>query len=76
MILCCVLIVVEDELVKIVRSLAPPTASTATTAFGGNNSSVGSNEFTYQVLSGVRFAPLVSYPVIKVFIPARVWNPR
>ena len=68
--------VVEDELVKIVRSLAPPAATTAAATTFGSSSVVGSNEFTFQILSGVRFAPLVSYPVIEVIIPARVWNPR
>jgi len=34
-----------------------------------------SGEFTTQVLSGVRFAPLVAGPVTKTIIPARVWDP-
>lgn len=58
---------VEDELVKIVRSLSPPTSPS--TALGS------SQEFSHQVLSGVRFAPLLAFPEIETVIPARIWNP-
>ena len=32
-------------------------------------------EFTSQILSGARFAPLLMSPVINTIIPANVWNP-
>ena len=32
-------------------------------------------EFTSQILSGVRFAPLVMSPVVNTIIPSRVWSP-
>ncbi len=32
-------------------------------------------EFTSQLLSGVRFAPLAMHPVIYTTIPSNVWNP-
>ena len=32
-------------------------------------------EFTSQLLSGVRFAPLAMLPVINTFIPSHVWSP-
>jgi protein-L-isoaspartate(D-aspartate) O-methyltransferase len=55
---------VEDDLVKIRRS-QNDRLSTITT----------DHDFSHQVLSGVRFAPLVSYPAIETIIPACVWSP-
>lgn len=53
---------VDDELVKVVRSQHPmPNAA---------------DEFTVQVISAVRFAPLVARPAIETIIPARVWCPE
>lgn len=51
----------EDELVKVIRIQTP--------------SPNDEKEFTLQVLSGVRFAPLVKKPNLKTVIPARVWSP-
>jgi hypothetical protein len=34
-----------------------------------------SDEFYQQILSGVRFTPLVKYPAIPVVIPSKVWSP-
>jgi protein-L-isoaspartate O-methyltransferase len=55
---------VEDELVKVVRIRIP-----------ANEAHRESREFVQQVLSGVRFSPLVSHPAIKTVIPALIWNP-
>lgn len=55
---------VEDELVKVVRTQSPPDL-----AVGGDC------EFKHQVLSGVRFSPLISNPRLKTVIPARLWTP-
>jgi protein-L-isoaspartate O-methyltransferase len=51
---------VDDELVKVVRSQRPSTA----------------DEFSVQVISAVRFAPLVARPSLETIIPARVWSPE
>ena len=34
------------------------------------------NEFNQQVLSGVRFAPLLKHPIMPTIIPARGWAPN
>jgi hypothetical protein len=34
-----------------------------------------SDEFYQQIVSGVRFTPLVKYPAIPVIIPSQVWSP-
>lgn len=52
---------VGDELIKVVRS------------HGLNPDS--SPKYTTRVISGVRFAPLLSSPDIQTIIPARVWAP-
>lgn len=52
---------VGDELVKIVRSQ--------------NENSKGNQQFITRVISGVRFAPLLSHPTIETVVPARIWNP-
>ena len=51
---------VDDELVKCVRMQTPPS---------------NEKEYTLQVLSGVRFAPLVKKPGMKTVIRANVWSP-
>ncbi|KAG7352756.1 protein-L-isoaspartateD-aspartate O-methyltransferase PCMT [Nitzschia inconspicua] len=53
---------VDDELVKVVRSQRP-VANEA-------------DEFSSQVISAVRFAPLVASPSLKTVIPARIWSPE
>lgn len=53
---------VDDELVKVVRSERPAVSY--------------DDEFTVQVISAVRFAPLVARPAMKTVIPARVWSPE
>ena len=56
-----VFIAVGDELVKIVRSkIENPD---------------GIEQFDTRVISGVRFAPLLSEPSIQTVIPACVWDP-
>mmetsp|Transcript_27675 Transcript_27675/g.40864 ORF Transcript_27675/g.40864 Transcript_27675/m.40864 type:complete len:573 (+) Transcript_27675:772-2490(+) len=40
-----------------------------------NRNDNDSTDFSYQVLSGVRFAPLVAEPIIKTVLPARLWSP-
>lgn len=52
---------VEDELLKVVRNHA-----------SSHNSDDG---FTQHIISGVRFAPLITYPSIETVIPARIWSP-
>ena len=52
---------VGDELVKVVRSQS--------------KNAKGSQQFITQVISGVRFAPLLPNPNIETVIPARIWNP-
>uniref|UniRef100_A0A7S1Z0L7 Protein-L-isoaspartate(D-aspartate) O-methyltransferase n=1 Tax=Trieres chinensis TaxID=1514140 RepID=A0A7S1Z0L7_TRICV len=78
---------VDDELMKVVRigplaqtdgasSLSnPDDGSTAEEDTDNESSSNINNEFTQQVLSGVRFAPLLTHPVIPTVIPARGWAP-
>jgi hypothetical protein len=51
---------VEDELVKVVRIQTPASSE---------------KEYTVQVLSGVRFAPLIKNPRMTTVIQARVWSP-
>jgi len=73
---------VDDELTKIVR--IGPLDGGHDAATGQINSESededadeeqSNNEFTQQVLSGVRFAPLLLYPVLETVIPARGWAP-
>lgn len=52
---------VGDELVKIVRKQSENIKA--------------NHQFITTVISGVRFAPLISNPTIKTVIPARIWNP-
>lgn len=52
---------VGDELVKIVRSQS--------------ENSEGNQQFNTRVISGVRFAPLLTNPSIQTVIPARIWDP-
>ena len=33
------------------------------------------SDFTTQIISGVRFAPLLMYPKMEVTIPTRIWQP-
>jgi len=55
-------ITVGDELVKIVRKNECQNPH--------NN-----KQFDTRIISGVRFAPLLSNPSIETIIPARVWDP-
>lgn len=52
---------VDDELVKVVRI--------------GSSRNGDTEDFTQQVLSGVRFASLLHFPRIETVIPSTVWNP-
>jgi protein-L-isoaspartate O-methyltransferase len=66
----------DDELVKVVRvgniSLEVEEGHVAE----DDEPLTGLNgEFTSQILSGVRFAPLVMSPVMNTIIPANMWNP-
>lgn len=63
---------VDDELVKIMRvgKLSPDLENDA-----ASDSRSVDKEFTSQILSGVRFAPLVSLPSLTTAIPSSVWNP-
>lgn len=53
---------VDDELVKVVRSQRPVPND--------------ADEFSVQVISAVRFAPLIARPAMKTVIPAPVWSPE
>jgi len=63
---------VDDELVKITRvgKLSPELEKDA-----ASDSRLVDKEFTSQILSGVRFAPLVTLPSLTTTIPSSVWNP-
>jgi len=69
----------EDELVKVVRvgKVSLELEDDHSMGIEGNNSSLSglNEEFTSQILSGVRFAPLVLSPSLNTIIPANVWNP-
>jgi len=66
---------VDDELVKVMR-VGNISLEVEGDREDDNSSLVGLNEeFTSQILSGVRFAPLVLKPVVNTVIPANVWNP-
>lgn len=68
--------IVDDELVKIMRVGNICLKLEADTMNDGDDStSVIGGEFTTQVLSGVRFAPLAIHPHLKTKIPSNVWNP-
>ena len=58
---CCFLLVAGDELIKVVKShrFSPDS----------------DQKYITTVISGVRFAPLLSSPNILTIIPARVWSP-
>jgi len=54
---------VEDELVKVVR-------------IRKSDGVIASDEdFTQQIISGVRFASLLTFPITEIVIPAKVWEP-
>jgi hypothetical protein len=67
---------VDDELVKVVRvakslgGIRPRVPR----SFRGQPPPL-SDEFYQQILSAVRFSPLVKYPAIPVTIPSMVWSP-
>lgn len=61
---------VDDELVKIVRVGSKVSISTRSMETEPNF-----EDFSQQVLSGVRFAPLLKFPAVEVLIPASVWEP-
>mmetsp|Transcript_9091 Transcript_9091/g.14909 ORF Transcript_9091/g.14909 Transcript_9091/m.14909 type:complete len:548 (-) Transcript_9091:120-1763(-) len=67
---------VDDELVKVIRTgvvaqgLEDDTGSDDAASLSGLGA-----DFTSQLLSGVRFAPLVMLPVIYTVIPSNVWSP-
>lgn len=55
---------VDDELVKVFRIRK-----------SDDNKGVESEDFSRQVLSGVRFSSLLPYPATKTVIPSSVWEP-
>lgn len=69
---------VEDELVKIVRvgMRTRRTDSTSSLMMETENpSQASSSEFSQQILSGVRFAPLLENPRIPSVLPSKIWDP-
>lgn len=63
---------VDDELVKVMRVGNVGLETEADQSVG--SSSELSQEYTSQILSGVRFAPLIPSP-IKTLIPSHEWSP-
>jgi|EP01082_Thalassiosira_pseudonana_P002578 protein-L-isoaspartate O-methyltransferase len=69
---------VDDELVKIERvgNVSSDVEGEMEHEDGARSISGLSREFTSQILSGVRFAPLTnSRSMVQTVIPAHVWNP-
>ncbi len=64
---------VDDELVKVVR--AGIFARRIEDEAEDKDLSDLNEEFTSQILSGVRFAPLVMRPSVNTVIPSHVWSP-
>ncbi len=73
------------KIVRIGPSTSSSSSSTTTTTNTSNATTTMSNntnrehqasDFTQQVLSGVRFAPLLGRPVIPTVLPSKVWNPN
>jgi hypothetical protein len=54
---------VDDELVKVVRIRKT------------EGEKASDDDFSQQVIAGVRFSPLLSSPISEVVIPAKVWEP-
>lgn len=66
---------VGDELVKVIRiSQTNSPQENLPRSFRGLSPPL-SEDFSQQVLSGVRFAPLVRHPSIPIVLPSRVWSP-
>ena len=70
---------VDDELVKVVRvgkglGGVSQSRSRIPRSFRGQPPPL-SDEFYQQIVSGVRFTPLVKYPAIPLMIPSQVWSP-
>lgn len=68
---------VDDELVKVVRVgvIARRLEENDMEAEDFEDLSILNEEFTSQVLSGVRFAPLVMSSIVNTIIPSNVWSP-
>jgi hypothetical protein len=67
---------VEDELVKVIRIGGENPPLQPTNQHGGRTGApLLSEDFSYQVLSGVRFAALLSQPDIPTVLHSRVWCP-
>jgi hypothetical protein len=69
--------IVDDELVKVVRVgvIARRLDENDMEAGDFEDLSDLNEEFTSQILSGVRFAPLVMSPIVNTIIPSNVWSP-
>jgi protein-L-isoaspartate O-methyltransferase len=67
---------VDDELIKVFRVAKSNAPSVSSVARGlrGRFANL-SEDFTQQVISGVRFAPLLKSPHIETKIYCRIWNP-
>ena len=79
---------VEDELVKIVRIGPISQRGKGTNAQSSDDDCIGydpqpsstsgsnlNNEFTQQILSGVRFSSLLTLPFMETVLPSRLWSP-
>ena len=82
---------VDDELVKIVRIGPISQREKGSNAYASSDddsidydpqpssrisSSNDNNEFTQQILSGVRFASLLTLPFMETVLPSRLWTPN
>jgi len=72
------LVSVDDELVKILRigngSASPPPRPQLARSFRSYPRAL-SGDFSQQIISSVRFTPLLSSPAIPTVMPSKVWNP-
>lgn len=75
-------ITVDDDLVKVLRvsetrhtEETPDDAAAARPRRLRGYASLLSNDFSVQVLSGVRFANLLETPAIPTILPSRIWEP-
>lgn len=69
---------VDDDLVKVLRvgnEHKTLSEETAVPRNLGGQPPMLSNDFSVQILSGVRFASLVESPCIHTVLPSRIWEP-
>lgn len=65
----------DDELVKVVRLSRTNATPSPPRGLRGRRASALSDDFSQQVISGVRFAPLLNYPSLPTVLRSRIWAP-